>query len=137
MLDEIKKIKSGRNELRNFGLTIGLILFIIAGVLFFKEKDIYVTLSYFAGGFISLGVIYPRILKPIYFVWMSFALVLGWVMTRVILSLLFFVIISFLRFFAGILGKEFLDLNRSNQSNSYWNYRDSKIENNQDYEKQF
>ena len=29
MLDEIKKIKSGRNELRNFGLTIGIIFFLI------------------------------------------------------------------------------------------------------------
>ena len=136
MLDEIKKIKSGRNELRNFGLTIGLILFIIAGVLFFKEKDIYVTLSYFAGGFISFGVIYPRILKPIYFVWMIFAAILGWVMTRVILILIFYLIITPIGLITRILGEDFLALKKL-KVDSHWNYRNSSKELSQDYEKQF
>ena len=137
MLDEIKNIKSGKKELRNFGLTIGIIFFLIAGFLFYKNHDLFITITYIAGIFIGFGIILPQILKPIYLIWMIFALAIGWIMTRLILSLLFFVIMSFIRLIAGVLGKDFLELYRSKQSESYWNHRVSEIEKNQDYEKQY
>ena len=68
---------------------------------------------------------------------MIFAVVIGWIMTRLILSLLFFVIITFIRLIAGILGKSFLKLNQSKESKSYWNNRVGQLEKNQDYEKQY
>ena len=63
------------------------------------------------------------------------ALILGWVMTRIILSLLFYGIISPLGIFARILGKDFLNIKKS-QKSSFWNFRDSKTENNQDFTRQ-
>ena len=137
MIDEIKNIQSGKRELKNFGLTIGLILFVIAGVLFYKNHDLFIPITYIAGVFIGSGIILPQALKPVYFIWMVFAVVIGWIMTRLILSLLFFVIISIIKLIAGILGKSFLELDISKQSKSYWNHRVSEIEKNQDYEKQF
>ena len=68
---------------------------------------------------------------------MIFAVVIGWIMTRLILSVLFFVIISIIRLIAGIFGKSFLELNISKDSKSYWNHRFSDVEMSQDYEKQF
>ena len=58
-------------------------------------------------------------IKPIYLVWMTFALILGQLMTRLITSLLFFVNITFIRLIPGILGKSFLELNQSKESKSY------------------
>ena len=137
MLDEIKNIQSGRRELKNFGITIGLILLLIAGFLFYKGNELYLIISYISGFFIGLGIILPKLLKPFYLVWMTFALVLGWLMTRLILSLLFFVIISFIKLISGFIGIGFLETNKTNQSTSYWNHRVSEIERNQDYTKQF
>ena len=78
----------------------------------------------------------PVILKPLFFVWMVFAAILGWVMTRIILSLLFYFIVSPIGIILKLFNKDFLNLNNQ-RNDSYWNYRDSKIGQNQDYEKQF
>ena len=137
MIEEIRNIKSGKKELRNFGFTIGIVLLLIAGVLFYKNNNLFISFAYIAGVFIVLGFLFPQLLKPIYFIWMIFAVVIGWIMTRLILSILFFVIISIIRLIAGIFGKSFLELNISKDSKSYWNHRFSDIEMSQDYEKQF
>ena len=137
MIEEIRNIKSGKKELRNFGSTIGIVLLLIAGVLFYKNNNLFISFAYIAGVFIVLGFLFPQLLKPIYFIWMIFAVVIGWIMTRLILSVLFFVIISIIRLIAGIFGKSFLELNISKDSKSYWNHRFSDVEMSQDYEKQF
>ena len=137
MIEEIRNIKSGKKELRNFGFTIGIVLLLIAGVLFYKNNNLFISFAYIAGVFIVFGFLFPQLLKPIYFIWMIFAVVIGWIMTRLILSILFFVIISIIRLIAGIFGKSFLELNISKDSKSYWNHRFSDVEMSQDYEKQF
>ena len=137
MIEEIRNIKSGKKELRNFGFTIGIVLLLIAGVLFYKNNNLFISFAYIAGVIIVLGFLFPQLLKPIYFIWMIFAVVIGWIMTRLILSILFFVIISIIRLIAGIFGKSFLELNISKDSKSYWNHRFSDVEMSQDYEKQF
>ena len=137
MFEEIRNIKSSKKELRSFGITIGVILLLIAGFLFIKEKELFQIFIYIAGSFIGLGIIIPFILKPIYLVWMIFAVLLGWFMTRVILSLLFYMIISPIGLFLRVFGKDILEIKKQVVQGSYWNKRDSNIEQNQDYEKQF
>ena len=67
---------------------------------------------------------------------MIFAVILGWIMTRVILSLVFYVIMTPISLITRLLGEDFLAL-KKNDSDSYWNHRVSDYETNQDYEKQF
>ena len=137
MFDEIKHIKTGKEDLRSFGVTIGIILLLVAGFLFYREKESFQTFLYIAGVFIGLALILPSMLKPIYIVWMTFAVILGWFMTRVILSLLFYVIITPTGLVLRIFGKDFLELKKQSVQGSYWNQRDSNLEKNQNYEKQF
>ena len=137
MLEEIKNIKTGKKDLRSFGVTIGIILIAISGFLFFKGHHLHRNFLYTGSSFIGLGLIVPIILKPLYLIWMVFAVLLGWVMTRVILSLLFYLIITPIGLLGRLFGKDFLDVRDKSHQNSYWNKRDSQTENNQDYTKQF
>ena len=137
MFEEIKNIKTGEKDIRIFGITMGIILLIIAAFLFLKEKDSFQLFIYIAGSFISLGFLSPIILKPIYLVWMIFAVILGWFMTRVIISLLYYIIITPIGLFLRIIGKDLLDLKEKKNKKSYWNIRNSEDEQNQNYEKQF
>lgn len=137
MFEELKNIKSTKKELRNFGITIGVILLVIGGYLFFKELGSYQTFLYLAIALIGLGLIIPNLLKPIYLIWMIFAVIIGWVMTRVILSLLFYFIITPIGIIAKILNKDFLNLKKEYGKTTYWNKRDRSLELNQDYSKQF
>lgn len=136
MFEEIRNIKTRPKDLRSFGITIGIILLVIAGFLILNENDSYQIFSYIAVSFIGLGLLVPIILKPIYIVWMVFAVILGWIMTKIILSLLFYVIITPIGVIMRISGKDFLKLKVSNKV-SYWNHRNPEFELNQDYEKQF
>ena len=68
--------------------------------------------------------------------WMVFAAILGWIMTRVILSLVFYLIITPIGLITKMIGEDFLAIKKKN-SDSYWNHRDSSKELYQDYEKQF
>ena len=136
MLEEIKNIPYSKRDIRSFGITMGIILFIISGLLMYYNKEIYQITGIIALTFVGLGLVIPVVLKPLYFVWMTFAAILGWVMTRVILSLVFYLIITPIGLLTKLLGEDFLALKRGD-SDSYWNYRDSAEELNQDYEKQF
>ena len=72
-----------------------------------------------------------------YLVWMNFAVVLGWFMTRLILGLLFYIVVSPISLISRLFGKEFLDLKTSSLNRSYWNYKDNDSVSHQNYEKQF
>ena len=137
MLEEIKNIKSEKSDLRKFGITIGVILLIIAGFLFWKEKESFQILLTFGVTLCILGIVIPFILKPIYWVWMIFATILGWIMTRVILSLLFYIIVTPIGLIPRFFGKQFLELQWDKSKESYWNFRTSEQKQNGNYEKQF
>ena len=137
MFEEIKNIKTGKKDIRSFGITFGIIFLIIAGFLYYQEKDSFQLFIYLAGSFSGLGFILPILLKPFYMVWMIFATILGWFMTRLILSLLFYIIITPIGLFLKILGKDLLDLKEQENKKSYWTIRNSEMEKNQNYEKQF
>jgi len=137
MFEEIKSIKKSNSDIRSFGITIGIILIIISTLLFYYDKGSYQTLLIIALGFIGLGIIVPISLKPIYLVWMTFAVILGWIMTRVILSLLFYLIITPTGLIARLFGKQFLELEWDDSKTSYWNYRSKKNILKEGYEKQF
>ena len=136
MFEELNSLKSSRKDLKNFGITIGFIILIIGAFLFVKEKDSFIYFFSTGSILIILGGITPVILKPIYKVWMIFAVIIGWIMTRVILSVLFFSIITIIGLFTRLIGKDFLNL-KSKSNESYWNIRNKERELNQDYEKQF
>ena len=137
MFEEIKNIKTGKKDIRSFGVTFAIIFLTIAGFLYYQEKDSFQLFIYLAGSFSGLGFILPIVLKPFYMVWMIFAAILGWFMTKMILSLLFSIIITPIGLFLKILGKDLLDLKEQKNKKSYWNIRNSEEEQNQNYEKQF
>ncbi|MCP4709492.1 MAG: hypothetical protein GY869_12770, partial [Planctomycetes bacterium] len=90
LLDEIKNIKSTPKDLRNFGLVVGIAAGIAGGVLWWFAKPAY---PWFGGAgllLIVLGLIAPAPLKPLQKIWMTFAVIMGWIMTRVILFIFFF-----------------------------------------------
>jgi len=123
LFEEIKNIKSAPKDLRNFGLTVGLVLVFVGGVFWWLGKPFYPYLLMVGIILVSGGFIFPGALKPLQKVWMTIAVVIGWVMTRVILSLLFFLVFTTLGLVARLFGKEFLALKWKRADESYWNYR--------------
>lgn len=132
-----KRPKSERVKLREFGLTVGIAFGVLAGLLFWRQKDHYVYFAALSAVFILTGLVVPMILRPVNKVWMAFSMGLGWVMTRVILTILFFAVFTPIGLIGRLAGKDFLDLRRDSSQDSYWNYRQETEVSKDDYERQF
>jgi len=137
MLEEIKNIKIKKSDIRNFEITVGIILLIISGFLYWKEKELFQI--FLAIGIILFltAIVLPSVLRPVYWIWMIFAIILGWIMTRVILSLLFFIILTPIGLTLRFFGKQFLELRWDKSKESYWNVRTNEQQQNKNCEKQF
>ena len=137
LLDEIRDIRSGKIELRKFGITLGIVFGLLGGLFFWRGKSYYFFLFILSGFFLFFGLILPLLLKPIHKVWMTLALILGSIMTRVILSILFYLIITPLGLISKLAGKDFLDLKFDKSAHSYWILRKKTAFEKANYEKQF
>ena len=137
MLKEIKNIKSERRDLRNFGFIIGIIFLIIGGFLFWKEKEVFQIFIAISIIFILTAFNLQSVLKPVYWIWMIFGIILSWFMTLIILSLLFYVVVTSIGLTLRLFGKQLLELQWDKSKESYWNFRNNEHLQNENYEKQF
>ncbi len=143
IIEDLKIIKSDKKTLERFGLTLGfafLAFFVIFGVNQFPQKhDRWIYCVYAAFFFNFLGLFVPLSLKPVQKVWMGIAVLMGFVMTRVILFILFFLVVTPIAFIARRCGNAFLDLGWKDASGSHWHQRADRSpeEEKAGFEKQF
>jgi hypothetical protein len=125
---EIKALSSTKKDLRKFGILVGGVFLILCALIFFTGgSELFRWTFLILGGFLFIsGLIIPAILKRVYLIWMTGALVLGWVMSRVIITILFFFILTPITLIAKIFGKKFLDLDFGESKSSYWVIREAE-----------
>jgi len=112
--------KKTNKELRIFGITMATGFAILGALLLWKAKPAGPYLLYIAATFLLSGLILPRILSPIEWLWMKIAHALGYVMTRVLLTITFYLAITPMGLLMRILGKDLLNLKLSKDAQTYW-----------------
>ena len=127
-LNELKSIPSGKKDLRKFGITMAVVLGGLGALLLWKGRPTYPIFLSLAAVFLLAGLTIPNFLKPIHKAWMALALLMGWIMTRVILSILFFLIFTPIGLLSRLLGKKLLDADFSEKKESYWISRTTKFD---------
>ncbi len=137
LIEEIKNIKSGKKELRQFGITIGIVLGLLGAWLLWRDRDGGYFSLIIATLFLALGLILPNLLKPLQKLWMTLAALLGWLMTRIILIILFYLVVTPIGLLAKICGKDFLNRKFSKTAQSYWIPRKAATSDKKIYENQF
>jgi len=124
--EEIKELKTGTRELRNFGLLVGAVLAALGVLFLMRGKARY---PYFlAPGILLLvlGAVFPRALKYAYVAWMSLAIVLGFIVSTLILTLFFILVITPIGLSARLFGRDFLRLKLDRRESTYWITRKSR-----------
>ena len=107
-------------DLRSFGLLMGGVFLIVAvWPLVFHGESLRVWASLIAVVFGVMGMVFPKGLGPLHRVWMKIGEKLGWINSRIILSLLFFGMFTPMSFVMGLLGKRPLQLGYDPRANSY------------------
>jgi len=137
IIDEIGKIKGSKRDLKKFGLTVGIVLIALAGVLFLKQKPSAIYCGIIGITLFFLALAAPIILKPLNKAWMALSIILGWIMTRIILILLFYIALTPLSLIARIFGKDFINKKKRGPEDSYWQKREERKFEKIDLERQF
>jgi Saxitoxin biosynthesis operon protein SxtJ len=137
--DDIKKIPMDRKALRSFGLLMACVLFLVGGWLWWKSAATWPWAVVAAALLAAVGIAAPAVLKPFYKGWMILALIMGWAMTRVVLTLVYYLVLTPIGFLGRAFGEQFLQLKlkRSGETSSYWVRRTVPPREKSDYERQF
>jgi hypothetical protein len=140
MFSEIKikvdSLKFSEKELRKVGIEYFLIFSVIALFMLRKTNPNAGVFAAIAAIFLFLGLFSPLSLKGIYKTLMFFAFILGTITTKIILTIVFFIVVTPLGLFLRLCKKDLLDEKIEKRKESYW----KKIELNLDksrYLKQF
>jgi len=124
--EELKQLKTGQRELRRFGLLVGGIFAALGLLLLLRGKAHFPYFLAPGAVLVAFGVAFPRALKHVYLAWMSLAIVLGFIVSNLLLTLFFFLIITPIGLVARLCGKDFLSLKLNRQAHSYWIPRSHK-----------
>ncbi len=134
--DEVKALKITPKTLREFGLLIGGI-FAVMGAVALWHQHVHGYLFLALGAALILpGILFPEKLRQPYIYWMTLAFMLGWVMTRVILTVFYFIAMYPISCLARFRRDEFLDMDPKKSRGSYWT-RKTEEKTNDSYHKQF
>jgi hypothetical protein len=120
-----KDIKAEENkDLRKFGITMAVMLFIFFGLLipYIAGKDVPLrsnVLYGVCGAFLGLGLVFPRALKEIKFLWLKFGELLNKITSPIFLFLTY--ILAFAPYGIGmrIMGKDLLRRKFEKDEKSY------------------
>lgn len=110
-----------KTELRKFGFILAGGLIGIFGLLFpwLGERSLP-WWPFIAGGVFALaGLVMPAALGPVYRVWMKIGHVLGWINTRIILGVVFFLIFLPVSLIFRVIGKDPMARKLDDETTSY------------------
>jgi hypothetical protein len=95
--------------LRKFGLTTGAIVVVLFAFLFpwiFNIETMPMWPWILAGILWLPSILMPSVLRPVYTIWMKIGHGIGWVNTRIILGLLFYVMVLPMGFVMRLFGSD-------------------------------
>ena len=141
--EDYKNIPCAVSDLRNFGLVVGGVFLAIWGVVgwvlphFFDRGGNYPVLAGIGIFLMVFGASAPKLLKPIYLGWMGIAVVLGFFVTRIILTLFFFIVLTPVGLFFRLIGRDALHRKLDRDASTYWLPKEYPITDRSRYENFF
>lgn len=113
-------MKATAADVRKFGLTFAVLAAGLTAWSLYKGSSAW---PWFAGGglfFLITGLVGHPVLKPVYIGWMTFAAVLGWLNTRLILGSVFYIIFTPVGLVCRALRKDLLGIRPEKSAPTYW-----------------
>ena len=104
---------------RSFGLVFFVVFLLISIYPFLHGQNLRFWSLIVAIIFLALGLLNSKILTPLNKIWFKFGLLLGSIISPIIMSIIFFFVVTPISFVMKILGKDILNLKRNN-NNTYW-----------------
>lgn len=123
--------------LRTFAITLFVALSILSGFLFWKQGKI--TFIPLGIGVILLGtgLFRPGSLRPVYKIWMTLSLGLGFITSHLVLTIIYYFVFTPIGLFMRFLRKDPLERELDPGAPTYWKKKEKKIISKTQYEKMY
>ena len=127
-----------KKQLRTFGIALSIFLGIIGLIQFFKGNTPQNFWFWGASGIVFLAtLVVPVLIKPIYSVAIFIAHILGWINTRIILGLIYYLMFTPISLIMKISGRDALNRKFDKEAKTYWNVRERNPIPKEQYLRQF
>ena len=130
LLHDLRGLDASKRSLRSFGFVVGGVATVVAGWLIWRSGSPVwpwegglrpsVILGAIGLSLIAFGAVSPRLIRPVYFVWMALAFLLGAVMTRIILTIVYVTLIIPIGLVMKFFGRDPLNRRLDRSMTSYW-----------------
>ena len=104
---------------RSFGIVFFVVFLIIALLPLINEGNLRIWSLTISLIFLILGLINSKILSPLNKIWFKFGLLLGKIISPIVMSIVFFLVVTPIGILMKILKKDLLNL-KINNNKSYW-----------------
>jgi hypothetical protein len=135
--EELKHIDNSDEAVKKTGVSVGIVLILISLLLWYLGKTSFTYFSIIGGLFVILAFIAIPILRPFHKLWMMLSLAMGFIISRVILTVLYYLILTPIGLLAKIVGKRFMPLGFDKNAATYWEKRENTAKQKIDYDRQF
>lgn len=133
----MEKLNLNRQSLKKFGITMSIAFLIIALFILLRHKHNALTFSIISVVFFISAFVVPVLLKPIYIFWMKLVFILGWINTRLILLVVFYLVFTPIGLCMRLFGVDLLERKIDKEKGSYWKKKMVRSFNPLDYERRF
>jgi hypothetical protein len=134
--DEFRKLDRSARALRRFGYLVGAIFLLLGCLLLWRHRGLGWPLTPVGAFLIIAAALAPLTLKWVYVPWMILAAALGWIVTRILLAIVFFLVVTPIGLLQRFFGKRPIEIAFRTHAVSYWQTRAAPPAP-KDYEKQF
>ena len=110
-------VKIGSNK--SFGIVFFIVFFLISLYPLTNQENIRVWSLIISLIFLILGLLNSKILNPLNKLWFKFGMILGRIVSPIIMSIIFFLVVTPIALIMKLLKKDILNL-KFNKTNTYW-----------------
>jgi hypothetical protein len=137
--DDIKGLQRATpRDLRKFGLMVGGVFLVLGSYFYLRHKLWWAWFVAAGTPLFLIGAVFPRGLKWVYVAWMTLAMILGAIVSAILLTGLFYLVVTPIGLLARVVGKDFLRKKMEPATASYWLLRDvSKPKQKHEHEQQY
>lgn len=112
---------------RNFGLTMMGALLVVGGIPWLMNKPVHLWPFVLAGVFLVVSIAAPTILNPLNYGWRQLGVLLSRITGPIVLSLLFFLVVTPIALAMRLFGKDPLRQKMDHATKSYWLKRSGSL----------
>ena len=115
-----EEFSANKNSDRDFGLVFAVVFVIITSLQFHYTGYINYIVIFLAIMCIILAFLFPAMLRPFNRLWLKFGFLLNKIMSPLIMSIVFFLVVTPIGLCLRLIRKNLLDIGFDHQSKSYW-----------------